>query len=357
MDGTEMANWLNLLELYGSVGEGQVGMIGLGILTKTGHHYLRVPSVGTGDPAFFLIDAGSLVDQAFVIPAIPLSIRFDSDEALAAFAFAYGAAWQKEGELKGPERDALAAALRDQVAGEEKLLSLEVGEIPEALPWFHQSDPPGQSFRRCFSSTAGARRQSFAVHVELAKQVGVPSGGRRTSCALWNVASQFPEPRPKGVRLLGCRKDGGLKLLRFSIGGMAEGMRSEFVPLSSGIDFDIGRGAEGVCDGHRGEVGVPARRMSGIVATPSTVGCRTGASEILRDFVIPINTERDRSFRGLVFGVASAIDSVSNSSALRGIGVAWSNASGCRVEGTHDELAMAAANDIATVGRLLGPGT
>jgi hypothetical protein len=42
-------------------------------------------------------------------------------------------------------------------------------------------------------------------------------------------------------------------------------------------------------------------------------------------------------------------------SALAGLGVAWRNASGLRVEKRLDDLAVVtASNDIATVGRLLG---
>jgi hypothetical protein len=180
-DGIEMANWLSILELTGSAGENRTGPIGLGILTVTGHHYLRVPSIGTGDPAFFLIEKGSVVDGVFAIPAIPLSIGFESDEALSTFAAAYASAWEREeGEVKEAAKGRLEAALHDSLTGEAKLLSLKVDEIPEALAWFDQRDPTGLLFRRCFSSTAGARSASFAAHVELAKQFGVPRGGRET---------------------------------------------------------------------------------------------------------------------------------------------------------------------------------
>jgi hypothetical protein len=180
MHGSEMAYWLSVSEGNGSACENRTGPISLGILTVTGHHYLRVPSIGTGDPAFFLIEDGSIVHDRFAIPAFELSISFESDKTLASFALAYAAAWQKEGELKDRDRDAVEAALRDSLAGEEKLLSLRVDEIPEALSWFDQRDPPGVMFRRCFSSTAGGRRASLAAHVELAKQFGVPHGERAT---------------------------------------------------------------------------------------------------------------------------------------------------------------------------------
>jgi hypothetical protein len=155
-------------------------MIGLGVLTVTGHHYLRLPSVGTGDPAFFLIEEGSVVDGLFVIPAIPLSMGFGSDEALTAFAMAYAAAWEREGELKEAEKDAVEDALRVAVAGEEKLLWLQVGDMPEALAWFRQRDPSGHLLRRCFSSTAGAWSAGLATHIELARQLGVHQGSRHS---------------------------------------------------------------------------------------------------------------------------------------------------------------------------------
>jgi hypothetical protein len=120
-DGTEMANWLSILEVNGSTAEKcekRKGPIGLGILTVTGHHYWRVPSIGAGDPAFFLIEKGSVVDGVFTIPAIPLSIGFESDEALATFAVAYASAWEKEGEVKEVAKGRLEAALQDSLAGE-----------------------------------------------------------------------------------------------------------------------------------------------------------------------------------------------------------------------------------------------
>jgi hypothetical protein len=103
---------------------------------------------------------------------------------LATFAEAYASAWEKEGEVKEAAKGRLEAALRDSLAGEAKLLSLKVDEIPEVLAWFHQRDPSGRLFRRCFSSTAGGRSTSFAAHVELAKQFGVPRDGRTMGRAL-----------------------------------------------------------------------------------------------------------------------------------------------------------------------------
>jgi hypothetical protein len=174
-------------------GENRSGKIGIGSLTVAGHHYLRVPPIGTGDPAFFLLEDGSVVDGRFVIPAIPLSMSFGSNEALASFAVAYATAWQQESGRKEVEKDAVEVTLQDALAGEEKLMSLEISDIPEALAWFDERDPSGKLFRRCFSSTAGAQRASLAAHVELAKQFGVPQGERATGVALWNVANQFPD--------------------------------------------------------------------------------------------------------------------------------------------------------------------
>jgi hypothetical protein len=148
--GTEIANWFSILESNGWAGKNRTEPIGLGILTVTGHHYLRVPSIGAGDPTFFVIEKGSVVDGVFAIPAIPLSIVFESDEALAKFAEAYASAWEKEGEVKEVTKGRLEAALRDSLAGEERLLSLKIDEIAEALAWVHQRDPSGLLFRRCF---------------------------------------------------------------------------------------------------------------------------------------------------------------------------------------------------------------
>jgi hypothetical protein len=141
MDGTEMANWVSILELDGSAGENRSGKIGIGTVTVTGHHYLRVPPIGTGDPAFFLLEEGSVVDGKLVIPAIPLSMSFESDESLASFAVAYATAWQKESGRKEVEKESVEVTLQDALAGEEKLLSLEVSDIPETLAWFDERDP------------------------------------------------------------------------------------------------------------------------------------------------------------------------------------------------------------------------
>jgi hypothetical protein len=73
MHGIEIANSLSVLELTGSAGEGRTGPIGLGILTITGHHYLRVPSIEAGDPAFFLI----LPSDSARSPPDPLQVSPD----------------------------------------------------------------------------------------------------------------------------------------------------------------------------------------------------------------------------------------------------------------------------------------
>jgi hypothetical protein len=103
--------------------------------------------------------------------------------------------------LKEVEKTALEAAFQDERASEERLLTRKIGDIPEALVWSGKRDPSGQLFRQCFPSKAGARSASFAAHMELAKQCGVPRGGRlptSTGVVLWNIASQFPEPPRKG---------------------------------------------------------------------------------------------------------------------------------------------------------------
>jgi hypothetical protein len=97
----------------------------------------------------------------------------------------------------------------------------------------------------------------------------------------------------------------------------------------------------------------------------STEGSRTGASDILANFMVPVDKEGEGMvtavsggrmlWSDLVVAIDSEIGGTSDSSALSSFTAALRSAGGFLVEETVREMAaVVASNDIGTVGRLLG---
>jgi hypothetical protein len=95
-----------------------------------------------------------------------------------------------------------------------------------------------------------------------------------------------------------------------------------------------------------------------IVATFGTAGSRTGSSQIVAKCLTVIEGSGEcglNALRESVFGVDSEMQAVSSVSAMSGFQIAMRKVCGLPVS-EGDGLAVAAAsNDVAAVGRLLGP--